>query len=64
MIEMTFEDHLWCVVNHIDERITVKQVVEEWFAYMSCRCGDSPVEAYRDWLEDCRHSLEVYDAGR
>jgi hypothetical protein len=30
MIEMTFEDHLWCVVNHTDDRITVKEVVEEW----------------------------------
>lgn len=33
----------------------------EWWTWAATGVGSSPVEAYKDWLEECRGSLEVYD---
>lgn len=29
-INFTFEDHLYCLVRHSDEKISVQEVVGEW----------------------------------
>lgn len=55
------EGRYWCTIPDEKYPDADGATVEDWFAYMSCGCGDSPVEAYMDWLEDCRRSLEVYD---
>lgn len=51
------EGRYWCTIADEKYPDGDDTTVEEWFAYMSCGCGASPVEAYRDWLEDCRDSL-------
>jgi hypothetical protein len=26
---------------------------QDWYDYLSCGIGDSPIKAYEDWLRDC-----------
>lgn len=47
------EGRYWCTIPDEQEPTGDGATTQDWWDYMACGCGWSPVEAYTDWILDC-----------